>query len=53
LKFEIFNNNRKPINTNVSFLAKTSISAIGYNRKIGVKIDNMIIKFAGIFLKKL
>jgi hypothetical protein len=39
------------MNTNVSFLAKTSISAMGYNRKIGVKIDNIIIKFVGIFLK--
>ena len=52
-EFEIFKRIRKLINTNVSFLARTSISAIGYNKKIGVKIDNTIIKFVGIFLKNL
>ena len=46
-------NNIKPINANVSFLAKTSISATGYNKKIGVKIENIIMIFVSMFLKYL
>ena len=52
-EFEIFKKIRKAINIKVSFLANTSISATGYNRKIGVKIDNITIKFVGMFLKNL
>ena len=49
----MFKNSNRLINKNVSFLANTSTSAIGYNKKIGVNIDNIITKFVGIFLKNL
>ena len=52
-KVEKFKNNKKPIKINNSFLAKTSISATGYNRKMGVKIANIVTKFKVIFLKNL
>ena len=45
-----YDNKKEKINN--SFLAKTSISAIGYKIKIGENIDNNIILFNLIFLKK-
>ena len=40
------------INTKISFLARTSISAIGYNMKIGVNIAKVIILLVFKFLNK-